>query len=438
VLLALVIVRQATLYMERPYGWLVGAVESVLQAACTVVLSAIYPSGPTWQRPGPILGLTATCFMRQFGLARANYDCYRLMHAVQLGLSLVALLIVGLVMSAAMTFNSKSDYTQGTSFCWPSDPTCRYYPVPTISSANTHSLTCPAWFSLGAGGNSFSLSDFGLFAWIAYEPKQTMQPALSHYFEGWRVVFARWAASSLEEDDGHGDWTNFFEYSSPDNRTSVVSIRGTHNAMDALNDIILWTPVVVLQGFSLLGADMLPSAQVAVTALVEFFDGGHGYKRSFAELRRYVERRIKEEPDREFFITGHSLGGGLAKLVAAKAQVRAVTFMAPGLSLTSHVVYNSFSKELLKGSEVLTLQPQNDIVSRLDSQVGLVVPIGCTQANFMYCHLIGPALCQIYKECGSGRKDYELWLPCGMCDEMPCPNSGINSTWPWLPGGKNA
>mmetsp|Transcript_113053 Transcript_113053/g.365343 ORF Transcript_113053/g.365343 Transcript_113053/m.365343 type:complete len:140 (-) Transcript_113053:215-634(-) len=109
--------------------------------------------------------------------------------------------------------------------------------------------------------------------------------------------------------------------------------------------------------------------------------------------------------------------------------------MAPGLSMTSHVVYRNFSGDILRGTEVLTLQPQYDIVSRLDTQTGLVVPIGCTQASGLYCHLIGPALCEVFRKCGSGRPNETLSMPCGACDLMPCPSATgsppPSAAWPW-------
>lgn len=431
------VVKQMCLFSERPLGWLVGIVESVFLAALTVLLCWTFPTTPSWKSGAPSIGIFFLAAGRQFGLARANPDCYRLMHAVSLALTFATLLIVGVVLYSSMTYDSMADFTKGTAFCNPHDPKCRYYTVPYRPPNETHGLTCPAWFSVGSKGQHFSLSDFALLSWIAYEPRQTMAKALQHYFPGWRVVHAHWAAASADSAHGH-DWTNFFEYESGDGQTCVFAIRGTHSAIDALNDIILWTPAVVFQAFSFAGPNLAPAVQTAVASIVSFFEGHHRYDVFFEELLRYVERRKLEEPERECFITGHSLGGGLAKLVAAKVGLRAVTFMAPGLSTTSHVVYRSFSGDILRGNEVLTLQPSNDIVSRLDEQTGLVVPIHCSKASGLYCHLLGPALCEMYDQCGSGLPGRVITLPCGACDRMPCPAEDgsvptlqAGALWPW-------
>lgn len=446
ILLLVTMAKQTLLFVERPWGWLSGIVEGLLLAVFIAGLSYAFPTTSRWNSGIPSIGLLALSAARQFGLARENPDCYRLMHATSLMLTLATLLIVGVVLYSSVTYNSSMDYTKGTSFCHPEDPACQYYSVPYLPPNETHSLTCPAWFSVGSKGMKFSLSDFGLLAWIAYEPRQTMLLALRHYFPDWTILHFHWAASEFDDrgsetemqhQDGarqvdNDDWTTFFEYASSDNRTSVLSIRGTHNAIDALNDIVLWTPAVVFQAFSLFGPDAVPPAQVAMSSILNFFEGSHNYEKFFGDLLAYVERRKAEEPEREFFVTGHSLGGGLAKLVAAKSGLRAVTFMAPGLSTTSHVVYRKFHGDLLRGGEVLTLQPQYDIVSRLDDQTGLVVPIECSRASGLYCHLIGPALCEIFGKCGSGRGGVSLSLPCGVCDQMPCPSDGpAASPWPW-------
>jgi len=440
VMLLLVIIRQACFYSEQPWGWLIGMAEGLLAALCLVVLSLTFPTTARWRSVGPSLGLLLVAAARQLGLARENPDCYRLAHAVSFALGLFTLLVIGVVLFSEMTYDTASFDLRGTSFCNASLPTCSYFSVPYLRPNETHKLTCPAWFSVGERGRKFSLIDFGLFAAVAYESEQLMPRALAHYFPGWRVVYSHWESQSMRESSG-GGWTTFFEYASPDNATSVFAIRGTHTAIDALNDIILWTPAVVFQGFGFVGPNVLPPVEVALAAIISFFEGNYEYSAFFASLLTYVERRLKEDPGREFFITGHSLGGGLAKLVAARAGLRAVTFMAPGLSATGHVVYRNAPQDELHGDEMLTVQPSYDIVSRIDTQTGLVVPVGCSKTDGLYCHLIGPALCEIFRHCGSGREGQDLVVPCGTCAEMPCPAAGQGryvAAWPTVHPGAAA
>ncbi|CAJ1387546.1 unnamed protein product [Effrenium voratum] len=84
----------------------------------------------------------------------------------------------------------------------------------------------------------------------------------------------------------------------------------------------------------------------------------------FSHLLDHVQKRKEKFPNRRFYITGHSLGGGLAKLVASKVSMQAVTFMAPGLGTTGYVVFREHRNEELRHS-ALTIMPENDVVSRV-------------------------------------------------------------------------
>mmetsp|Transcript_1866 Transcript_1866/g.4092 ORF Transcript_1866/g.4092 Transcript_1866/m.4092 type:complete len:227 (-) Transcript_1866:138-818(-) len=197
--------------------------------------------------------------------------------------------------------------------------------------------------------------------------------------------------------------------------------------------MIIWMPAAVMQVFSLLGPDMLAPVAQAIGWLSEIF--GHLDTQNYEMLERHVISTMKRDPLREYYITGHSLGGGLAKIVALKALVEdlelpAVTFMSPGLLSTQYLVESRVWKHELRKeitaaylrdhAEVVTVMPENDIVSRIDTQTGQVVPIGCASGSPMACHLIGQGLCEIFQECGSGRHQDELSLPCGLCPKLKC------------------
>lgn len=386
-------------------GWLVSISSNVLVALATSILGYTFPTSPRWEEGWPSLILLLLHCLRQFGLGRHNHDSMMLQHATTLCLTGFKLFIVAVVLGLF-----GQDVSGETSFCDRAEVGCKYFPVPYLMPNQTRHLACAAWFSLGAKNYEFSIPDFGLLSKLAYEPDvETMQSALQQYFPGWRVSHKHWAAVNT-------GWSSFFEFASPDNATSVIAVRGTNTALDILNDVVLWTPAAVMQFFGLIGPEFLPLnvMPVAMARIVDFFDGSNNYTSFFMDLLGYVTRRISEEPQREFFLTGHSLGGGLATLVAAETGVRAVTFMAPGVSVTSHVVFQRFSSKASR-PQVVTVQPEYDVFSRLDTQQGLVVPLACKASNKAFCHLIGPALCEMFRQCGSGHLGKTIFLPEALC-----------------------
>ncbi|CAK9089100.1 unnamed protein product [Durusdinium trenchii] len=142
-------------------------------------------------------------------------------------------------------------------------------------------------------------------------------------------------------------------------------------------------------------------------------------KQYFSHLLEDVQRRRDQFPERRLYITGHSLGGGLAKLVAAKVGIPAVTFMAPGLESTSYLVFRQNMIQDLH-NVALTVMPDNDVVSRVDIQSGITIKTEC-EGNMLHCHLLYPTICNFLDRCGSGRPPAEsLYLPCGACEDMPC------------------
>ncbi|CAE7262893.1 EMB2076 [Symbiodinium sp. CCMP2592] len=218
--------------------------------------------------------------------------------------------------------------------------------------------------------------------------------------------------------------TTYFEFWDPENSTIVFAIRGTNSMLDVLDDLNIWGPAAIMQAFSLAGPSLSSAVAESVALLSTVMYGESMQKQYFSNLLAHVRSRTTQLPDRRFYITGHSLGGGLAKLVAAKTHMQAVTFMAPGLGTTSYVVYREHLLEDLRHI-ALTIMPENDVVSRVDTQTGITVKTDC-DGNPLHCHQLYPTICTLLQTCGSGRAgDAALALPCGACDNMPCPSAHL-------------
>mmetsp|Transcript_85949 Transcript_85949/g.276463 ORF Transcript_85949/g.276463 Transcript_85949/m.276463 type:complete len:514 (-) Transcript_85949:41-1582(-) len=415
VALGVLFVREVVMYYEGNSGWLIGVLEGVIIWSTVTALQFVLRQG--WVMGLATLGMAVG---HQFGLRRFQMHGSRI-QKLTLGFMFFQLLvIVALVVMTSSSASEESTYNQFS-------PGGRNYTIPWRDTTGM-GIQCESRFPLakdeyGDRSAGLSLGDFGLFSAVSYDSNDSMTSSLEHFFPGWKLKHSRIArGGQLDEQARQSDWTTFFEYASPNETVSVIAIRGTDSTLDILSDINLWAPAAFMQAFELVGPWMSVGGSQAIA-----FWAWRPAETYFTELLRYTKKRVQEDPHRRFYITGHSLGGGLAKLVGAQVGIEAVTFMAPGLERT---LYLSLNQGMRDASDIVsallhkavTVQPRNDLVSRVDTQVGTVIPVECDKDPFT-CHKIYlGAICGLYETCGSMRPtgSPELSLPCGQCPGMPC------------------
>jgi len=411
-----IVLRQLSDGVDRPWGWLLGILESLLLAVGATLLNYSM-FGLRWAMATLLLASA-----RQFGLARFHAKGFRLARFTTLLLNTVLVVVVVVVVLTMAYSGIGSDYSAFTD----AEKLHKFYNVPRFPNKTLSSgLACQGRFLLGNKHDGrLSLSDFGLFSALAYESNESMDRALHHYFPGWQQTYSRREADVMKMERSSSDWTTFFEFTDPHNSTTVFAIRGTSSMLDILDDINIWAPAAIMQLFSKAGPGVSGSSAKAVALLSTVIYGQSMQKAYFSQLLSHVQNRKKQWPQRRFYLAGHSLGGGLAKLVASQVDIQAVTFMAPGLATTGYVVFGDVLDEQLR-HDVLTVVPNDDIVSRVDSQEGIVINVDC-EGGPLACHSIYNTICTIVDMCGSGRRPpyVDLSLPCGVCTSRPCPEPG--------------
>jgi len=112
----------------------------------------------------------------------------------------------------------------------------------------------------------------------------------------------------------------------------------------------------------------------------------------FTEVHDYVEEAKQK---RTLLLTGHSLGGSIAKVVGARMHIPSITYCAPG------TVYSrrKFDVDLVDIEQYsATVRPTADIISHIDSMGGVVQNVICDSTNyFPYCHFLDHVMCPMIR-----------------------------------------
>jgi len=88
----------------------------------------------------------------------------------------------------------------------------------------------------------------------------------------------------------------------------------------------------------------------------------------YRQLETYIREEVLPDPRYQNYallLTGHSLGGGVASIVAARLQALAVVYSSPGVVLSRR----KFGISLKQISEyIVNIVPQGDLVPLIDIQ----------------------------------------------------------------------
>ncbi|EKX36229.1 hypothetical protein GUITHDRAFT_145913 [Guillardia theta CCMP2712] len=202
---------------------------------------------------------------------------------------------------------------------------------------------------------------------------------------------------------------------------TVISVRGTEfwRLSDWLEDVRMWTEPAV---FTLL-SNVFPtiniwSPQATAMSLLKAIglpDSEYKYNR----LVRHIRHRVlpRTPPGHQVVLTGHSLGGGIAHVVAALLNLPAVAFNPPGVykSLAKHLHWHGEERRQMlhaAHNRTVTVLAENDFIGRLfDSHAGLVQTITCStdQMGPLGCHMIENAVCNLLRHCNNDPRWQTCW-----------------------------
>jgi len=117
-----------------------------------------------------------------------------------------------------------------------------------------------------------------------------------------------------------------------------------------------------------------------------------------------------DNPNSAFVVTGHSLGGAIAEIVADRLALPALVWSAPGTMYSQR--FFSISEERTQ-RDVVVIEPEFDPVPRVDKQKGVVQGIQCWSIGHQVpslgeCHKIAKSACEVWRVCGDEprRRDF--------------------------------
>eukprot|EP01083_Nonionella_stella_P097971 275422_1 len=196
-----------------------------------------------------------------------------------------------------------------------------------------------------------------------------------------------------------------------DKGLELVVVRGTITIADILQDISLYTQICTLQLFSWVVplTTVLPVAFVRdfvrLSAIPEGMIDPTLRERYDGPIYDYVWNNLSSalNTNKTIFIMGHSLGGGIAEIVAAKyadkgyKNVYSFGLSSPGTLWSSSKF--GFSVEALDKTSISVL-PRRDIVPIADRHGGVVQEIECHAKDTISCHEASRSFCEVYHNCG--------------------------------------
>ena len=102
-------------------------------------------------------------------------------------------------------------------------------------------------------------------------------------------MFERRAGKSLSDKsrDGYYDWTTFFELADPQNESTLFAVRGTQSPLEVLQDVNIFTPVVLTQIAAFFGPDLTSSVTKTVFSL---FAGLPSIDKDFFQAGAFLAR----------------------------------------------------------------------------------------------------------------------------------------------------
>ena len=187
------------------------------------------------------------------------------------------------------------------------------------------------------------------------------------------------------------------------NEVTILSIKGTSNKKDVYMDFQLYFPSILLNllsTFSILGQqkESLSFRFIEYSLSIPYrFFSQYSVINGYLEDLKSAYYKNNASFYKNIIITGHSLGGGLSKLLGRILNKQAVSLSGPGVNAFHSLWgYEGFSENF--EISAIDLVPDLDLVPRVEVSGGTVYRIICNKGPFS-CHGKELSLCEVLIMC---------------------------------------
>ena len=252
-------------------------------------------------------------------------------------------------------------------------------------------------------GDGISINEFSSLAYACYyNTLDDISHSLSFCLPKSSTNTFKIGDNSINSKSG----VHFVDFINEEKNVIVVAIRGTKTFEDLFQDVYIWSASALIQMSGYFGTFIKFWPRDTIATLVNFI------VRQFTNLQLLywidVEKHItdlKENTNYTLYLTGHSLGGGVAGVISAHLDIPAITFSSPGLGY-SYKTYDIELKKLIRN--FVNIVPMSDPIPFLDSQIGQVQNIECNTEQPLACHSIFNTIDTLNRMCGE-QSVYRYW-----------------------------